>query len=70
MPDYKAQFAVENSLELSFSDRDGNAIGMLKIKQSTILWKPHDGKKYRSVPLEKFANWILHPETGASMVKG
>jgi len=52
MPAYKAQFAFHDQLELDFFDREGNLLGSLKIKPSTILWKPLGGQLYRSVSLE------------------
>ena len=59
MPYYKSQFAPTSSIELEFMSRAGHPKGRLKIKQSTLLWKPADGKKYRSISLDRFSSWIM-----------
>lgn len=33
-------------------------VGELRIKPSTILWKPKGARKYSAVPLEDFAAWM------------
>lgn len=63
MPDYKTQFSPTMPLELEFYDRDGNPIGKLRIKQSTILWKPFNKSRFRSVSLESVAKWIYENGT-------
>ena len=40
------------------SDRDDVSLGSLKIKPSTLLWKAAGSKKYRTVSIEKFAEWV------------
>jgi hypothetical protein len=37
---------------------EGGKVGELRIKPSSILWKPKNGRKYFSVSLEVFAQWI------------
>lgn len=68
MPDYASHFAPSTNIELDFSDRSGAALGRLKIKPSTILWKPAGAKLYRSISLDQFSKWILDPATGANKV--
>ena len=58
MPDYRAQVSLADDLELDFCDRKGEWIGTIKIKQSTIQWKPRNKSKWRSVSLEAFSKWM------------
>lgn len=58
MPAYKANFSTKTPIELEFAFADGEPVGSLKIKPSTLLWKQPGAKKYRSVPIERFNDWI------------
>ena len=39
---------------------DGSKVGEIRIKPSSVLWKPKGGQKYHSVSMTKFAEWIEH----------
>jgi len=69
MPDYKARVSLRSHLELDYHDRDGDHIGTLRLKESTLQWFGPNAKKYRSVSLEKFVKWIEDPATGAALPK-
>ena len=69
MPDYKAHFLMKSPLELQFYDRNGNPIGSLKLKPSTLQWISYGDKKKRSVPIEKFIKWIEDPATRTALVR-
>ena len=43
---------------LIYEKASGKKIGELRIKPSTILWKPKGARKYSSVSLEEFAGWM------------
>lgn len=58
MPAYKANFSPKTAIELDFSMANGEPVGSLKIKPSTLLWKRHGAKKYRSIPIERFDEWM------------
>jgi hypothetical protein len=47
---------------------DRRVIATIRVKPSTILWKPRGQTKYYSVSLEKFAEWIMSPKTHADRV--
>ena len=38
MPDYKARVSLRSHLELDYHDRDGDHIGTLRLKESTLQW--------------------------------
>ena len=38
---------------------DNSKIGELRIKPSSVLWKPKSAQKYHSVSLDDFAEWIV-----------
>lgn len=59
-----------HTTEITIVDEGGKvAIGRLRIKSSRIQWKPKNGRKYYSVPLERFTDWIMDPEIGAQKVR-
>jgi hypothetical protein len=59
MPAYKAKFATKTPIELEFALVDGSPVGALKIKPSTLLWKGHRSKRYRSVSIERLGE-LMH----------
>ena len=46
----------------------GETIGTIRIKSSSVLWKPKDQHEYYSVTLDAFAGWITSPSTGARRI--
>lgn len=44
-------------------------IGTIRVKPSTILWKPAGQQRFHAVSLDTFAEWITSPETEAERVK-
>ena len=65
----KNQFASPNFIEETISEEDGTKIGVIRIKPSTILWKPSGDQKFYSITLRKFVQWIKRRKTGARKVK-
>jgi hypothetical protein len=69
MPDYKYSFESPEYQELQILDQRKERLGKIRIKPSTILWKPANGKRYYSVSIDDFAQWIMRPRTGAKKTK-
>jgi hypothetical protein len=58
MPEYANRFASPTFFEETILDREGGVVGIIRIKPSSVLWKPRGEHKYYSVSLERFADWI------------
>jgi hypothetical protein len=71
MPKYKNSLRAPEFEEVAFvgEEEDGRkaVIGHLRIKPSSIMWKPTGAHKYHRVSLQKFTDWITHPDTKASL---
>jgi len=69
MPKSKNKFAGPNFFEETILDKEGNKIGDIRIKPSTILWKPSGDHLFYSIALDTFVQWIKKRRTGAKKVK-
>lgn len=69
MPKYKNAFRSPEFVEETVVDEDGDVVGSIRIKPSSILWKPKGKHKFLAVPLDRFVDWITHPSTRARSVK-
>ena len=69
MPGYKNSFRAPAYFEETIIDEVGGVVGTIRVKPSSILWKPKNQRKYYSVQLGKFAEWITDPDTKASKTK-
>jgi hypothetical protein len=69
MPDYRFMISLHDHLELDYHDRKDEHIGRLRLKESTIQWRSPNAKKYRSVSLARFIEWIESPESGSALAK-
>lgn len=58
MPAYNNSFASPSFIEETIIGADGRKIGSIRIKPSSVLWKPTGQQKFYSVSLETFAVWI------------
>ena len=65
MPEYKNRFASPKFIQETILDKNGNKKGDVRIKPSSIKWKPRGEHKYYSVSIECFAEWIISPSSGA-----
>lgn len=65
MPKYNNHFASPDHIEETILSTSGEVIGTIRIKPSSILWKPKGAQKYFSKPLEAFTAWITDPATKA-----
>lgn len=50
----KNSFRIPKFVDHVIEGDDGRVFGTLRIKPSGVAWAPADGKKWRSVGLEKF----------------
>jgi hypothetical protein len=66
MPDYKNKFGSPSYVEETIYTTAGVTIGKIRVKPSGVSWKPSGQQKYYAVTLDKFAEWITNPSTGAT----
>jgi len=69
MPKYNNSFKTPSFHEETILDEAGAVVGTLRIKPSSILWKPKGAQQYRSVTLDNFAEWITSSDTKAKKTK-
>lgn len=65
MPKYKNSFRGPEFIEQTIADENGEVLGTVRIKPSSVLWKPKGKHQFLSVPLLKFSEWITDPGTKA-----
>ena len=59
MPASVNKFAAPDHYEHEFEDAaNGGKVGTLRIKPSSILWKPKGAHKFHSVSLDDFVGWM------------
>lgn len=66
MPKYINKFSSPEYIEETILDESGGVVGTLRIKPSSILWKPKGAQKFYSVPLDKFTQWVTDDSTKAN----
>ena len=69
MPRYTNRFRAPAYFEQIIEDETGIVVGTIRVKPSSVMWKPRNARKYYSVPVQKFAAWITDPNTKASSTK-
>lgn len=69
MPEYRNSFRAPAYYEEVIIDENNSVVGTIRIKPSSVLWKPKNAQKYFSVNLEKFIDWITDPDTRARKTK-
>jgi hypothetical protein len=52
-------FAPKKYEEHTIVDADGKVVGHVRIKPSTILWSPKNGKDWYGVSLKEFGEFIV-----------
>jgi len=65
MPEYKNKFGSPSYIEETVYSNDGGTIGTIRIKPSSVLWKPSGQRRYYAVTLDEFSGWITAEGTGA-----
>ncbi len=66
MAKYNNAFQGPKYIEETILDGEKNVIGRIRIKPSSVLWKPTNARKFYSIQLKKFSDWIQHPDTRAT----
>jgi hypothetical protein len=69
VPKYLNKFKAPEFIEETVVSDSGQVVGTIRVKPSTVLWKPKGAHQFHAVPLKTFADWITDPNTGASKVK-
>jgi hypothetical protein len=69
MPKYLNSFKNPEYREEVIVAEDGSMIGTIRIKPSSILWKPKSAREFYAVSLEAFAAWITSTEAKAKKAK-
>jgi hypothetical protein len=69
MPSYANQFRAPVFQEQTIVNKRGKTIGVIRIKPSSVLWKPSGKSTFYSVSLNNFTKWISHPKTPANKTK-
>jgi len=68
MPAYANKFESPKFIEEGILDKEDKRIGTIRIKPSSILWKPVGQQKFYSVSLDDFTKWIASSKTAAKRV--
>ena len=58
MPKYRNKFAGPKFIQQTIIGENGATIGVIRIKPSSVLWKPSGERQFYSVPLERFISWV------------
>ncbi|MFZ3244455.1 MAG: hypothetical protein WBE47_02170 [Candidatus Acidiferrales bacterium] len=60
MPSSKYRFSEQNACDHKIVHAtDSHAIGELRVKPSSLLWKPKGQHQYYSATLDEFTDWIM-----------
>jgi hypothetical protein len=69
VPKYQNKFRSPTFVETTILDGNGVTVGTLRLKPSSVNWKPKSGQKFYSVSLTDFEKWITCPKTKAKKLK-
>jgi hypothetical protein len=69
MPSYVRKFASQSFVEQMILDTNDRVYGSIRIKPSSVQWKPKNQNKFYTVPLDSFVQWIMAPSTCARRTK-
>lgn len=70
MPAYKYSFVTPGYHDLTIhNDKEERLLGVLRVKPSTLLWKPNGAEKFYSISMDEFAKWIMSRESASTRVK-
>ncbi|MDO8751163.1 MAG: hypothetical protein Q7K03_08475 [Dehalococcoidia bacterium] len=69
MPNYRNKFAGPKYVDHDILDANGGVVGTIRVKPSTILWKPKNQHTFYSIGLDDFHTWITAARTGAARTK-
>ena len=68
MPRYNHSIKSPSYYEHEYVDEEGATIGTLRVKPSGLLWKGRYKRKFLSVSLEEFIDWIEDEGTEAAEI--
>jgi hypothetical protein len=66
MPRYTNKFKRAEYHDEEIIDGDGRLDGTIRIKPSSVMWKPSGSRMFYSVRLAKFKEWIVSKSTEAT----
>ena len=66
MPRYKNQFARPSFIQETIITEEDSIMGVIRIKPSSVLWKPRGERQFYCVPLSRFTRWITSRRASAS----
>lgn len=69
MPKYKRQFQSPEYIEEGIMNDAGRKVGTIRLKPVSVAWKPANAREYRTVPLDRFIEWITSDEAKARRTK-
>ena len=69
MPKYLNRFSSPTFIEETILDADSTIVGTVRIKPSSVMWRPKGSHSFFSVPLDRFAAWITDVGTAAKKLK-
>jgi hypothetical protein len=64
----KNRFRQPEHIELMIESNTGEFVGTIRIRPSTILWKPAKAQRFYKASLSRFSDWISE-RPGAKKVK-
>jgi len=68
VPKYLNRFKSPEHVEETIVDESGTIVGTIRVKPSSVLWRPKSQHAFYAVTLADFAAWITDPDTGAKRV--
>lgn len=67
VPKYLNRFKRPEYVEETIEDQDGDIVGTVRVKPSSVQWRPKHGHRFYTVTLEQFASWITGESSGAKL---
>ena len=69
MPKYLNRFKSPDHVEETIVDEVGTIVGTIRVKPSSLLWRPKGQHQFYAVSLDQFTSWITGPTSGAKRAK-
>ena len=69
MPDYKNRIQSPAFVEHTIVDQNNAVVGTIRIKPSSILWKPSNARSFHGISLDRFKEWVTSKESGSKRIK-
>ena len=65
----KNRFRSPEFIEQTIVDEHREVVGTIRIKPTSVLWKPKGAYSFYAVKLGEFTSWIMSPASGAKGVR-